>query len=335
MVLNKKDLDKGWDILLKEDTKTLGVRSIPIKVNPNYGIAVSVNHPDKTLSLLFEFNIDSSKAELSKIDVSGLTLQPIECSLDSSFNFGVLFCCNKGYDEQIFKDICFNIISSLSDRTMLNGFKAYMEIINRLRVWIDFLKNSNSKFLALREQIGLLGELLILGKLKRFYQSEKAWINTWRGPEKHEKDFITNSLCLEVKTKLSEDSNINISSLKQLDSYGIPILSLVICSLRENQGGTLSLNSHVDFLTSQIEDEEALNMFFKKLDLVGYNIADKSNYHLTYDLLGIRYYLVDEQFPKLTQENVDKEVIDVKYKLDYASLASFEIDELSIYKDFQ
>ena len=193
-------------------------------------------------------------------------------------------------------------------------------IIEKYEDWSAFFasgglgKDSTSKI------IGIIGELLILEKVIKMF--DETAISTWWGPVRHRHDFEFANSGIEVKTTINPHSNeIEIHGLKQLSPD--PGRSLYLAHLKLNldpQGLNLSdlINRLLTYNVSKFELEEKIGKSGVTEDLIDSFTNFKFNGFLA------RYFLVDDLFPSITQDNLSVDELSrisrVSYKVDLEDL---------------
>ena len=193
-------------------------------------------------------------------------------------------------------------------------------IIEKYEDWSAFFasgglgKDSTSKI------IGVIGELLILEKVIKTF--DETAISTWWGPVRHRHDFEFANSGIEVKTTITPHSNeVEIHGLKQLSPD--PGRSLYLAHLKLNldpQGLNLSdlINRLLTSKVSKFELEEKIGKSGVTKELIDSFTNFKFNGFLA------RYFLVDDLFPSITQDNLSVDELSrisrVSYKIDLKDL---------------
>lgn len=175
--------------------------------------------------------------------------------------------------------------------------------------------------MSVEQQVGLLGELLLLRHLTAT-EGPAAALATWRGTLSEEHDFGLVDVDVEVKTTTSEARRHLIGSVSQLQpSPGRPLWLLSIQLTRAPAGGGRTLSELVAELSDAMGAE--VGAFEHRLDAAGWSEQDA---HLYSDRYVLRTtpaaFAVDDAFPAVTQARVDSivpnpaYVVDVMYRLD-------------------
>lgn len=176
------------------------------------------------------------------------------------------------------------------------------------------------------EQVsGLYGELLVLEELIRVRGAEDA-MDMWLGSDGEEHDLRLPVVDLEVKTTLAEKRVHVISGVNQLKPReGVPLWLLSLQITRAGQGRGRSL----DELCMELIEKAAPHQRALKYKLAdsGWSLEDHGLYGTRFDLRNNpRAYLVDEQFPAITEDRLITAipqaglVSDVRYRVDVRTL---------------
>lgn len=196
---------------------------------------------------------------------------------------------------------------------------------------LDAAVDSFKELVAGRERMndgqvaGLFGELLVLEHLMNTFDADLA-LNAWLGPRGEEHDFGLEQVDLEVKTTLSEHRAHVINGVNQLLSRADRELWLVSIQLtRVGQGHGATLDEMCDRLLKRVgaRRSELRSLLLE----YGWRAEDTGLYGTRMALRsGIRAYHVDEHFPRLTGDILDRSVesahliSDVHYRVDVAGL---------------
>lgn len=175
------------------------------------------------------------------------------------------------------------------------------------------------------QQLGLAGELLTLLALADETGPDEA-LESWRGPMSEEHDFGLTDSDVEVKVTLNERRKHWISSLTQLVPTGDRPLYLLSIQLTPSGAGT---GWSLPILIEMVRKIPAMHR--EALDLViasaRYRDEDADLYRARWTLrTNPEFFLVDDQFPKITQEIIEstvpssQRVTDVRYRVDLTGL---------------
>lgn len=212
----------------------------------------------------------------------------------------------------IFLKFCEDLIFS-SEK--LKKSDAINFIVARWNSWRKVFRRPNLELLSEKEIMGLLGELTFLKRYLIPKFGEFKAIEAWKGPEMASKDFQINETWYEIKTIIDGGLAITISSLEQLDSEVNGYLVLFLLEKSTNvANGSISLNSYIKEIEENIEDFDVKLNFRSKLAEVGYYEAEEYD-DLNFNLKGDKFFLVDETFPRIKQNDLSSGIVKVSYKI--------------------
>ncbi|MGO3152809.1 MAG: PD-(D/E)XK motif protein [Galactobacter sp.] len=159
--------------------------------------------------------------------------------------------------------------------------------------------------LSASQETGLIGELSVLLQLIGAIGAEEA-VEAWLGPEAEEHDFGLPGYDLEVKTTLSEDRAHVIHGLDQLSpnpNRELHLLSLQFTAAGRGEGESLTQLARRALASAGMQATAVRTA----LDQVGWREEDADLYSKRYTLRrNPRCYLVDEHFPAITQERINR-----------------------------
>lgn len=326
---NNLELRQGWNLLTEKGSNRKGVVSSLWQKHAFCNIVLGVEHPHQLEQVRVEFkNFYDDKLE-EFIDVEGLKIKYFH---SANGELTVTISRNLHSSLSIFETITNDILEAISKLCHEPGREIFYGVDKRIRIWLNFLKQKSPKQLSTREQIGLFGELLLFKSLKERFANEAVWMNGWKGPEKNNKDFVYESFELEVKSILSDEGQIKISSLQQLEMNQKCPLYLAILKLDEVSEGE-TLPTLVDRCLELFESEFCRDIFISKLTLVGYSHFDKNLYTKKFSIRNDTILQVDEFFPRLTAAVVDKQIVSASYVISTAGLERFVVTGEKIYGD--
>ena len=203
---------------------------------------------------------------------------------------------------------------------------AISNALTRWKYWKEMFGKKKQHILDKMEIKGLIGELL---ELKNHFWKEcgeaKA-IASWMGPLEGHKDFEIDDTWYEVKSVNENAIQVTISSLEQLDSEIDG--NLVVVRLEETSttnSNAINLNALISQIDGEIEDPENRELFWNRLDNMGYAFDDEY-YNFCFLYKGTQYYNVNDKFPKLIRSKVDTSIGNASYTILLNGLSEFKKD---------
>lgn len=242
--------------------------------------------------------------------------------LDGRYSSSLLLI--KKNQEQVFITMCANLIDCTNQ--VPSEKEALNKLVFRFHQWQRLMAHKKSALMPAETRKGLIGELIYLTEVISSGMIVNEAINGWSGPDGADQDFIYHGVWHEIKTIGVSGTEINISSVEQLgdiDSTGELVIERLDLCAPETES-CFSLN---DAVLNTIEllkhDDNALELFIAKLNNVGY--IELPEYDLDkYKYSGEECYKVNEDFPRITRENLRSEIDNCKYRIAIGGLSRWK-----------
>jgi len=166
-------------------------------------------------------------------------------------------------------------------------------------------------------ELGLAGELIILGAIVEAGVPSAIAIESWVGPLDGIQDFELGTGAMEVKTTISIAGFLaKIGSLDQLDDSVRQPLFLAGVRLRQTETGQ-NLPDFVDAMRHAVKgDGEAERLLNERLVAAGYFDAHADRYPRRFVHAGMRVIQVGTDFPRLTFGEVPVGIMRAMYEID-------------------
>lgn len=320
--LNIKNL---LDLIQKESSALPGSYERRLPTESSMPIYLGVEVPSNLYK--FSFVFDKNFDELLSVDgTDGFSISVIK----DPKNSGVLrFSINLLHTKyaEIFLILCTDLLNVLAAKSSDERI-TLINLNKRLDYWRQFLKRSKVDKLTTEEEIGLIGELLILKNLLEI-DSSFNFMDVWKGPLGATHDFINHGVSIEVKTStIKRKRFVKISSEFQLDVDASEKLFLAHLEIIEN----VSSSNFFNLVTLEASIKEILPIdvhaiFDGFLACVGYKHIDAYYYEKNkYSLAEGACYRISENFPRLTNENLSPNISDVQYKLNLSGLDPYKVE---------
>lgn len=300
---------------IKERFLEIEGKNIFSRINPSHIIDLYVGHDDQgRYAIKYR---GSFKPESGIKSVAGIAVNQFKNEDFNTLQFSLMYNENK----ELFFTFCEDIFETT--RSIADNRNAYKTILNRYYSWKKMF-STPKKLLSESEIMGLIGELLFL----RDYLFEKYGkgeaLSGWSGQELTHKDFSYNDVWYEVKAIHSGKDSVKISSLEQLQSTNNG--ELVVFSLEKmsaSYDGIKINNLALEILNSL--DMDALKDVFLSAIMYQEFTFDESYNEFVYDLISMKRYSVNSEFPKLTRNDVNDAIIKAQYDLSLAILNNYLI----------
>lgn len=222
---------------------------------------------------------------------------------------------------RLFAHLCEDLVEA--SRTGCTRADAFRFVTDRINRWEQLLSRDREGLLTEEALRGLVGELIFLRDVTVPAKGVVEGLHSWRGPLGAPHDFQYADRAVEVKT-VSDNQLITISSLEQLEAIGEPLflatLRLVATTERTN---AFSVTDLVRSVQGLLDDDMTLQAELEdKLALYGYSAAPEYDSRL-FVLKEVRYFAVEDGFPRILPSAVPAGIESVKYVVDLHSCESF------------
>jgi hypothetical protein len=224
----------------------------------------------------------------------------------------------------------FAVMTDLADRIQLQGKSPSVALLEALRDWQSLLQESTR--LGIERQLGLLGELWLLGRLRS--SLGPAAVDAWVGPTGDAHDFRVSQQDFEVKSTLHASRLHVVNGLSQLaPEAGRP---LYVVSLQYTAAGAAageSLAEAVERVLREFESHHVRDFLEDRLGRCGYSDDDAGLYTARFRLRGpVALIPIDDRCPALTQTVVTRSfghavgarLRDVSYTVDFGELGALD-----------
>lgn len=185
--------------------------------------------------------------------------------------------------------------------------------LNWWNTWRQLLGNAAVN----RRAFSVLGELLAFERLCQIGEQPE-----WRGPKDGTVDLDTTLAGYEVKSTVSRyDSTVHVTGQFQLATSSLKKLYLVHQRFEPASNGD-SIDAVVDRLAARGTNRKIIEDL---LSLEGFEAGCAARLE-SFSLIESRLFLVDDKFPRITQQNfvdgiIPKGIVRVEYQIDLAGLA--------------
>lgn len=220
-----------------------------------------------------------------------------------------------GSARTVFYSLCIDLINAsvgcVSDEQAMNAIK------NKYVIWRKMFRKAKSSMTE-ESYKGMFGELYFL----KHYLWDKIGlcnaIRSWSGPDMMAKDYSYKSDWYEIKTISTNSNSVSISSLTQLEaeSQGHLVIVRVEQMSNEYDEGDCSVEKLISDIMRSIDDETIKELFVSKILSYGYDFDGGENLFHRYRVASGKFYLVDNNFPRITTDSVPyEEIVKVTYSL--------------------
>lgn len=304
-------LNDAWTDLLHASPVARLYRTKLLSAESSINVLAAMRALDDAPCLILQTHLPPS----ALFELGGMRLQQVP---DESGPLLVLSLEDESRRD-LFSTICADVVSAAFHE---NEAEALTQFIARLDAWRQFLRDRRSG-LSRSDTIGLIGELLILGRLLLI---DPNLLSTWQAPNDGLHDFHLQGHALEAKSTLGPASSMVISKLDQLDTTGLRRLDLLYVRLIETPSGR-SLQDLVLEISESLPGEGARHEF--KNALLRRGLMPDDNAALSapkIELRTIDAYTISDVFPRLLRANLPVAITEASYTLEVRSLAPYSTE---------
>lgn len=172
---------------------------------------------------------------------------------------------------------------------------------------------------------GLWGELFVL---RKFIQSGATRaVAYWTGPEGMDHDFQGAGVGIEVKTTETAPPILSVNNLRQLDPSLFRDLFVIVCLISKTITGGETLDRIIaDIVSSITNDQDLVDIFWRKLGSAGYRPQHQSHYDAwQFSIVNEPlWYRVNNDFPRITGESfkgpLDARIREIRYRVELTNV---------------
>jgi len=249
----------------------------------------------------------------------------VACNQRGDNEWAIIFQLARPDFDELFGRLCQDLIDSTRDSSPEHAGDL---LLRRLGRWRRLLEVGHRRTLSEAELRGLIGELWFLHTVALPLVGPAAAVKGWLGPLAAPHDFLLCALLVEIKTCVPGSDDVTIASLQQLDARDAPLYLGVVrlASVANTTVGAFTPAELLIRIRQDIEtNQSSVTEFEFRLAETGY--ADDEEYTRSwYEVSGLRYFHVRQDFPRLIPSGVPDGVSDVSYTIDLRSCAPFAVE---------
>jgi hypothetical protein len=304
--INEKENEKSNILLFQDENKKLHFVIVADKISKKDILNPKVNG----------LNVNINRYKLENVGIKQFI--DIECNL-------------RAYIDEFTE-----IVREISEDILIrkeSPIKAVNEIISS---WKSFWTAQIRETISEEEQIGLICELIVLDNLCSINPFNA--LESWKGPLKEKYDFVFSKWAFEVKGTRREKHIHTIHGLDQLrppDHKSLALISFLVS--RTSNESKRSLQEYIEDIVFKylLKKPELVTRFYELLVSCGYSKIHEHEYRKTrYDILEGRFYVVDENFPKLTTDSLavplNSRISEIKYNINLEGLHNKTYDSIAL-----
>ena len=250
-----------------------------------------------------------------KIPPSSKTVE-INCRRRKDGRFNLTLSLLSENETAVFVEMCRDLLTAAEDaRDESDALKNFWQ---RYKHWQNLFAAAQSDLLSEERQRGLIGELLFLRGQIIDGRPLKESVAGWTGALKEHQDFSYGALWYEIKAVMEQAEKVRISSIEQLSLERVG--ELVIYRLTKTADDGFTLNSLVNELSELLTQNPAAAQRFEVLLFqTGYVTREEYDEQI-YSVAEVMNFTVDENFPRLTKNNLPPAIVEASYSLNLRGL---------------
>ena len=226
---------------------------------------------------------------------------------------------------EIFAILSADLVDAVRSETSPEA--ALRRCIDRLSMWQGLFERLPAEGLSEEAQRGLFGEVAVLEQVVLEVLGKFETVTAWTGPDPSNQDFVHGGVALEIKTSLAKrHARLVIANERQLDERPHRLLLLVYVRVDESVAEGLTLPALVERCRTRLHDDTAASRLFDdRLVAAGYLDVHAELYRSSWLVSAMRFFRVQDDFPRLTDANLPAGVGDIRYSIVADDLGRWEL----------
>lgn len=315
MARPSNDFLLAWSSLSGDDAEP-GWRSIALSPSGPLDVRAGRRSPDNAEAVLVGFPTAKIPAADKLPEGQGFSVE--RADLEGAGKLWIALSRKSAGSTDLFAAMSCDVIGALDDAVAAGADETRLTrvCIGRVGAWQEFMRKG-TQALSPEAEIGLVGELALLGAIISAGVAAAQAIESWVGPLDGIQDFEIGIGALEAKATLSTKGfPAKIGSLEQLDDSVRQPLFVAGARFRQVESG-INLPEFVAAMRTTVQgDAEAMRLLSERLLAAGYIDSHKGRYPRRFALNDIRVVKVGEGFPRLTPGTAPVGITRVMYEID-------------------
>lgn len=229
----------------------------------------------------------------------------------------VALCRQSAGSLDLFAMMTEDVVSTLEVHKGTDDEGLLYVFLGRIRAWQEFMRRGGDGVLSPEAEIGLFGELELLGDILSAGVPTVVAVEAWKGPLDGVQDFTFGTGAIEVKSTVSSRSfPVLVGSLDQLDDSLTQPLFLAGVRLALTSAGR-TLPEQVAQIRDRLrEDLATQSVFDSRLISAGFLGTVAQQYTRKFSRSEMRLLRVSDGFPRLTRASVPVQIRGARYEID-------------------
>ncbi len=230
--------------------------------------------------------------------------------------FWMALARRSGGSLELFAMMAEDLLGLLRQSASHSGDILLLLFLSRIRAWQDFMERHREGVLAPEAELGLYGELVVLGDIFAAGMPPQTALEIWQGPLDGLHDFMPGAGGIEVKSTLAGgEFPAVITSLDQLDDNLRQPLFLAAVRLALDAAGA-TLSELAEKIREQLAAHAAArDLLDVRLIQAGLLPGAYDRYHRRFRHVSTTIIAVRDEFPRLTRANVHPAIRKARYDL--------------------
>lgn len=296
-----------------------GWQTLGIRPQAHCSISAAIRHPEILEAVVLDVVASSIPSHLDLPEAQGFRVLLERRSPGIKGQILLILERTRNGGKELFTQMVEDVLdvteAASSEAAAVRAF------VDRIVAWKRFMHEMRPTGLSDTEEVGLLGELVVLNTLLDTLPSVQT-IQSWMGPEDGVQDFVWGQSAIEVKTTLGTKDIVHISSLDQLDPSPLDRLRLIRVRARPGSDGK-TLPQWIDIVAERCQ--EALPDLSNRLLSAGYAEVQRDQYTRQFIIDGLDAYAVTEEFPSLRRAQAPAAIREANYQFDLRLAKPFEV----------
>ena len=315
MARPSKDFLMAWSSLSGNHEEP-GWRSISLLPCGPLEIRAGRRSPDNAEAVLVGFPNAKIPASDKLPEGQGFSVE--RADLEGAEKLWIALSRKSAGSTELFAAMSCDVVGALDDAVTAGADEARLAhlCIGRVGAWQEFMRKG-TQALSPEAEIGLVGEIALLGAIIGAGVAAPQAIESWVGPFDESQDFEIGTGALEVKATLSAKGfPAKIGSLEQLDDSIRQPLFVAGARFRQIESGQ-NLPEFVAVVRKMTQGHaESARLLSERLLSAGYIDAHEGRYTRRFVLNDIRVVKVGENFPRLIQGTIPSGITRAMYEID-------------------
>ena len=237
-----------------------------------------------------------------------------------------------GEQREVFHRFCVDVVEAT--RVAGTGGEAVERFLARTWRWHRLLRSGRDGRLSDDEQKGLIGELRVLERCLLEVIGARDAVEGWGGPLGSPKDFLYGLVGIEAKARSPQRSEVNISSLHQLDSADTNRLFLSVSEVAaalDDSSEAVTVADVVARVRTVIDkmDAAASIPFEERLTAAGFDWGDDYT-DRRWTIGEEALYEITDGFPRIAPSMVSPAVDSVRYTINLSACENFRVPKTTL-----